>query len=177
MSQSGRVEFDGVFLGDDQVHGSIAPWQLREVGVVGQRKALHGVAELLQCVEEPLGLRDAGHEVLVYPGRRGILDLRLFINNLHKYDIQSILCEGGSALNGALLDAQLVDKVMTFVAPKMVGGNDPKTPVTGWGVQFMTQAIVLEEQEVRLFGDDVCIEGYVPGPHRRIAVPMGEAVS
>ena len=122
-------------------------------------------------------LRDAGHEVLVYPGRRGILDLRPFIEDLNKYDIQSILCEGGSTLNGALLEAQLVDKVMTFVAPKLVGGNDPKTPVTGWGVQFMTQAIVLEEQEVRLFGDDVCVEGYVPGPHRQIGVPVGEAVS
>lgn len=122
-------------------------------------------------------LRDRGHEILVFPGRRGILDLRQFIKGMHKYNIQSILCEGGSTLNGALFDAQCVDKVITFIAPKLVGGNEPKTPVTGWGVQFMTQAIVLEEQEVRLFGDDVCIEGYVPGPHRQIAVPVGEAVS
>ncbi len=122
-------------------------------------------------------LRDAGHEILVFPGRRGILDLRQFIAELYKYNVQSLLCEGGSTLNGALLDAQLVDKVMTFIAPKLVGGNEPKTPVTGWGVQFMSQAIVLEEQEVRLFGDDICIEGYVPGPHRQIAVPVGETIA
>lgn len=119
-------------------------------------------------------LRDAGHEVLVFPGRRGILDLRLFIRELHQRDIQSILCEGGSTLNGALFQAHLVDKIVAFVAPKLVGGNEPKAPTAGWGVQYMTQALVLQEPRVRCFGTDVCIEGYVPGAHRRIAEPVGE---
>ena len=119
-------------------------------------------------------LRDAGHEVLVFPGRRGILDLRLFIRDLHKREIQSVLCEGGSALNGALFQAHLVDKVVAFVAPKIVGGKEPMAPTAGWAVPYMTQALVLEDVRTRLFGSDICMEGYVPGAQRRIAVPTGE---
>jgi diaminohydroxyphosphoribosylaminopyrimidine deaminase / 5-amino-6-(5-phosphoribosylamino)uracil reductase len=119
-------------------------------------------------------LRDAGHEILVFPGRRGIVDLRQFIRKVSELGVHSILCEGGSTLNGSLFHAHLVDKVVAFVAPKLCGGNEMKCPTAGWGVQYMTQALVLDEPVARPFGTDICFEGYVPGPHRQIAAPVGE---
>jgi hypothetical protein len=67
--------------------------------------------------------------------------------------------------------------VVAFVAPKLVGGNEPKSPTAGWGVQYMTQALILQEPSLRTFEEDACIEGYVPGAHRRIAEPVGEATA
>jgi diaminohydroxyphosphoribosylaminopyrimidine deaminase/5-amino-6-(5-phosphoribosylamino)uracil reductase len=122
-------------------------------------------------------LRDAGHEVLVFPGRRGIVDLRQFIRKLPDLGVQSILCEGGSTLNGSLFQAHLVDKVVAFIAPKLCGGNEMKCPTAGWGVQYMSQALTLDEPVSRCFGSDVCVEGYVPGHRRKIAEPTGEAAA
>ncbi len=122
-------------------------------------------------------LRAAGHDVVVFPERRGLVDLKKFIRDLRSRDILSILCEGGSTLHGALLEARQVDKIVAFVSPKLVGGNLLKSPTAGWGVQFMTQALELEEPVSRIFDEDVCIEGYVPGTHRRIAEPVGEGAS
>lgn len=107
-------------------------------------------------------LRDAGHHVLILRGRRGLIDLKQLITRLMDFEIQSILCEGGATMHGSLLGARLVDKVIAFMAPKIVGGENNKNPTTGWGVQTMDEAITLEDITIRQFGTDVCLEGYVP---------------
>ncbi|MBX7246539.1 MAG: bifunctional diaminohydroxyphosphoribosylaminopyrimidine deaminase/5-amino-6-(5-phosphoribosylamino)uracil reductase RibD [Candidatus Sumerlaeaceae bacterium] len=108
-------------------------------------------------------LRDQGHTVLVVPGRKGIVDVANLIAELHGLGIQSLLCEGGSSLNGSLFETHLVDKVIAFVAPKIVGGNNEKTPIAGWGVDEMDRALNLIRPTVRQFGGDICVEGYLPG--------------
>ncbi|MCX7963110.1 MAG: bifunctional diaminohydroxyphosphoribosylaminopyrimidine deaminase/5-amino-6-(5-phosphoribosylamino)uracil reductase RibD [Candidatus Sumerlaea chitinivorans] len=105
-------------------------------------------------------LEKAGHRVLVFPGR-GLLDFHEVMAEFHKLGIQSILCEGGSSLTGALFEAQLVDKVVAFVAPKIVGGKNAKIPIAGWGVLHMDRALSLSDVSIRSFGSDVCIEGYI----------------
>jgi diaminohydroxyphosphoribosylaminopyrimidine deaminase/5-amino-6-(5-phosphoribosylamino)uracil reductase len=111
-------------------------------------------------------LREEGHHVLVMRGRRGLIDLRQLITNLMDFEIQSVLCEGGATMHGSLIGAGLVDKVIAFVAPKIVGGEDDKSPITGWGVQTMQQALTLQNTTIRHFEDDVCIEGYVSDDFR-----------
>jgi len=113
-------------------------------------------------------LRDSGHHVEVMRGRRGLIDLRQLITRLMDYDIQSVLCEGGSNMHGSLIGARLVDKVIAFVAPKIVGGDEDKSPIMGWGVQSMQQAPTLEDISIHHFRDDVCIEGYVPNDFQQI---------
>lgn len=107
-------------------------------------------------------LRDDGHHVLVMKGRRGLIDLRQLISDLMQFDIQSVLCEGGSNMHGSLLSARIADKVIAFVAPKIVGGADDKSPIMNWGVPTMHEALSLSNTTIRHFGDDVCIEGYLP---------------
>lgn len=119
-------------------------------------------------------LEDNGHVVLKLKGRRGLMDLRELIARLREFEIQSLLCEGGSSMHGGLLTARLVDKVIAFVAPKVVGGDHAKSPISGWGVPGMKKALILENVVTRTFDEDVCLEGYVTGPYRSLS-PMGEA--
>ncbi len=113
-------------------------------------------------------LRDEGHHVLVMRGRRGLIDLRQLISRLTDFEIQSVLCEGGSTINASLLGARMVDKVIAFVAPKIVGGNGDKSPIMGWGLPSMNKALSLVDTRIRTFNDDVCIEGYVTDDFRDI---------
>lgn len=111
-------------------------------------------------------LRALGHTVLVLMGRRALIDMKELIRELYLLEIQSILCEGGSSLFGSLLQAHLVDKVIAFIAPKIVGGETAKPPVTGWGVDLMHKALRLEDLTFRNFGEDVCVEGYMAAGSR-----------
>lgn len=75
--------------------------------------------------------------------------------------IDSILLESGGTLNEALLKEGLVDEVMAFVAPKIVGGKASRTPVEGEGVEMMADAIELTDTTMETFGNDVVITGLV----------------
>ena len=111
-------------------------------------------------------LEDAGHIVIRLKGRRGLIDMRELIQALHAYEIQSVLCEGGSTMHGSLFRAKLVDKVIAFVAPKLIGGDNAKRPVLGWELPSMSKALALEQVVVRTFDGDICMEGYVPEAFR-----------
>lgn len=78
--------------------------------------------------------------------------------------IDSILLESGGTLSEALLEENLVDEVMAFVAPKIVGGKTAKTPVEGEGCTLMAEAIELTDKLIEPIGDDVLISGIVK-PH------------
>lgn len=106
-------------------------------------------------------IRQKGAEVIINPQKDGHVDLQHLFGKLGAMQIDSILAEGGSALNHSLLREGLADKVLTFIAPKIVGGSAAKTPVGGAGIEWMRDAIVLEEVEIRSFGGDILVEGYV----------------
>ena len=52
-------------------------------------------------------------------------------------------------------------EVLAFVAPKIIGGRNAKTPVEGEGAQMMSEAIELTDQIVETIGQDVLISGLV----------------
>ncbi len=105
-------------------------------------------------------LRAVGVEVLVLPTISGRVDLHALLAMLGKRGFQSILLEGGAELNGAFWRAGLVDRLMMFVAPKIVGGEG-KGVFAGVGIATMAEATVLQDVRVRQFGDDTLIEGEV----------------
>lgn len=111
-------------------------------------------------------LRADGHHVLVLKGRRGLLDLRQLVAELYHFKIQSVLCEGGSNLHGSLLETKLVDKVVAFIAPKIIGGFEGNNPVHGWGLPTMNQALNLVNPVFKQFDNDVCIEAYMDDQYR-----------
>ena len=74
-----------------------------------------------------------------------------------------MLLEGGGTLNWAALQAGVVHKVVSYVAPKFFGGSEAKTPVEGQGVATPLEAVSLKIQAVRQVGENVCIESEVVG--------------
>lgn len=87
------------------------------------------------------------------------VDLNAALRELWQRGIASVLVEGGGTVSGSLLAAKLVDKVYSFVAPKIIGSGGPanfRFP----GFERMADAVTLERVRVRTFEDDVLMEGY-----------------
>ncbi len=74
--------------------------------------------------------------------------------------IDSILVEGGGTINEAFLQAGLIDEVYAFVAPKIIGGKEAKTPVEGLGFEKLSEALLLNNIKVEMCGSDVLIHGF-----------------
>ena len=74
-------------------------------------------------------------------------------------EIDSILLEGGGSLNFSMLQNKLIDKVMFFIAPKIIGGHKAKTPVEGFGIPIMNDAINIKNIKLKNIGTDILIIG------------------
>jgi diaminohydroxyphosphoribosylaminopyrimidine deaminase / 5-amino-6-(5-phosphoribosylamino)uracil reductase len=89
----------------------------------------------------------------------GRLDLRQVLAVLGKREILSVLLEGGAEINGSAFRHRLVDKVVVFIAPIIIGGKDARSPVEGIGIETLREAVKLSQMTIQRFGDDVMIEG------------------
>jgi diaminohydroxyphosphoribosylaminopyrimidine deaminase/5-amino-6-(5-phosphoribosylamino)uracil reductase len=94
-------------------------------------------------------------------GRGPMVDLPRVLDHLGAEGVNALLVEGGGRLHGALFDAELVDRVVAFVAPVIVGGVAAPGPVGGCGVAAMRDARRLENVAVRRLGADLLVEGDV----------------
>jgi diaminohydroxyphosphoribosylaminopyrimidine deaminase / 5-amino-6-(5-phosphoribosylamino)uracil reductase len=90
------------------------------------------------------------------------VDLALALQQLGERDIASILLEGGGRLSGAMLEQRLVNKMILFYAPKIIGGAGAPANFSFAGFDKMQDAITLDRLHVERFGDDICLTGY---PH------------
>ncbi|MDP2663662.1 MAG: bifunctional diaminohydroxyphosphoribosylaminopyrimidine deaminase/5-amino-6-(5-phosphoribosylamino)uracil reductase RibD [Dehalococcoidia bacterium] len=105
-------------------------------------------------------LKEAGAELLYLPERNGMVDLAALLKVMGKREVTSVLVEGGGALIASLLEGNLVDKVMAFIAPVLIGGRDAPTAMEGQGIATMAHAIRLRRSRVEVLGEDVLITGY-----------------
>ncbi|MCX7927988.1 MAG: bifunctional diaminohydroxyphosphoribosylaminopyrimidine deaminase/5-amino-6-(5-phosphoribosylamino)uracil reductase RibD [Candidatus Omnitrophica bacterium] len=90
----------------------------------------------------------------------GQVDLKDMLKKLAQKEIASILVEGGGTLIGSLFDERLVDKVMFFISPKIIGGKEAISSVMGKGIARLDKAITLNNVRLRRFREDFLIEGY-----------------
>jgi diaminohydroxyphosphoribosylaminopyrimidine deaminase/5-amino-6-(5-phosphoribosylamino)uracil reductase len=90
-----------------------------------------------------------------------LLNLKDLLRKLAKMEIASILVEGGGELAGSLFDKNLVDKVMFFISPKIVGGRDSVLSVQGVGIDKMCDAKILKNRKIKNFGEDFLVEGII----------------
>jgi len=112
-------------------------------------------------VKKAEDFRKAGAEIVELPAKEGIIDLQELLNVLGKREVASVLVEGGSGLFGSLFDRGLVDKVLAFISPIIIGGNEAKSAVGGNGVNKVADALHLNRVKIIEFGDDLLISGYV----------------
>ncbi|WP_442929351.1 bifunctional diaminohydroxyphosphoribosylaminopyrimidine deaminase/5-amino-6-(5-phosphoribosylamino)uracil reductase RibD [Natranaerovirga pectinivora] len=106
-------------------------------------------------------VQEKGGEVIVTPLKDGQVDLNYLMDALGQQGIDSVLIEGGATLNYSAVSSGVVDKVLSFIGPKIFGGVDAKTPVAGDGIALVRDAVLLKDICVSSFGDDILIEGYL----------------
>ena len=104
---------------------------------------------------------ELGCQVLYVPEKNGHIDLNRLMELLGAAKIDSILLEGGGSLNWSALESGIVQKVQTYIAPKLFGGEEAKTPVEGKGFPDPASAVLLKNSEIIRLGDDFLIESEV----------------
>ncbi|MCL5270378.1 MAG: bifunctional diaminohydroxyphosphoribosylaminopyrimidine deaminase/5-amino-6-(5-phosphoribosylamino)uracil reductase RibD [bacterium] len=102
-----------------------------------------------------------GCRVIVIDGRRRIIDMHRLMDELFKLELMSVLVEGGRQIHTSLLAAGLADKVVSFIAPKIIGGGIMRSPIENLDLPSIDQAIVLRDVKYQTFDDDLCLEGYL----------------
>jgi diaminohydroxyphosphoribosylaminopyrimidine deaminase/5-amino-6-(5-phosphoribosylamino)uracil reductase len=108
-----------------------------------------------EAVEKAARLRAAGVEVLPAAATAEQLTVAAALGALGARGVDSVLLEGGAALHGAALAEGLVNEVVAYVAPKLVGGATALGPVGDPGAALMADARQLGEPHVSLLGSDV----------------------
>ena len=105
-------------------------------------------------------LKEAGIQIIGTEGAHGV-NLVELMKKLGGQNIDSILLEGGGTLNASALEDGIVNKVYAYIAGKLIGGMDARSPVEGMGIDRMADAITLQNMEMEKLGDDFCIVVYV----------------
>jgi len=108
-------------------------------------------------------LKSAGAEIIV-AGEGPRVDLAELMRELATRRISSVLIEGGGEVHASFIAAELPDKVVWFIAPKIIGGARAPGAVAGTGAQRMADVPLLDKVSVRRLGQDICIEGYFTHP-------------
>ncbi len=114
------------------------------------------VATVSQSARMVNALRRRGVTVLVLPGRRGLLSLRQLLGELGQRGIATVLLEGGATLAAAALREGVVDRLLCFLAPMLIGG-DGRPMLTALGVRELAEAPRLHAVQMRRLGPDVVV--------------------
>lgn len=80
---------------------------------------------------------------------------------LYQRGCLATLWECGGTLAAAAVQTGAIQKVVAFVAPKIVGGAQALSPVEGEGIEWMSEALTLRDVQFQQVGEDLRIEGYV----------------
>ena len=112
-----------------------------------------------------------GLRMVTADGGNGRVDLALGLQKLGDLGINTIFLEGGSKLNGSMLDLGLIDRVAGFVAPVLLGGRDSLSPVSGKGIDHVSDALKLRDVGWTVLGSDLMIEGYLWKPGDVLELP------
>lgn len=122
-------------------------------------KTLLAVSESLDTEKANAFLKQ-GAGLIKAPAMGGFLDLGTVLSELGKREVTNLLVEGGGTLLGSFFDRGLVDKVVAFIAPIIVGGKAERSVIGGVGVEKVQQAKHLKNVKITMYGDDVLITGY-----------------
>jgi len=106
--------------------------------------------------EKSESLEKAGASVCVLPNGEGQVDLAVMLGDLAKRGCNEVLIESGSTLNGALLRAGLVDEILLYLAPQLLG-NAARGMAQLGELSSLDQRIDLKWQDMRPFGNDLRI--------------------
>lgn len=110
--------------------------------------------------EKARALEKRGVELFRFSQRQGIIPFNLLFERLGAREITSVMIEGGGVVNGMALRAGVVDKVVFYIAPKLLCGDDARSVVSGKAIPNLNDALNLQQMTARKVGEDLRIEGY-----------------
>lgn len=105
-------------------------------------------------------LKNRKVELIKVPYKNGV-DLKVLMKILGKMEIDSVLIEGGGNINASSIESGIVNKVYAYIAPKIIGGKESLSPITGKGIEYMQNAIKLKDTSLEKIGNDFLITGYI----------------
>ena len=101
-----------------------------------------------------------GNKVLVIKDRSKKVELKRLMKELGKLNILSVMIEGGSSVNASALSSKIIDKIMFFIAPIVIGGIDAIASVGGKSPALLNKAFRVQNIKVRKVGQDILLESY-----------------
>ena len=178
--QQVRREVDAILVGVNTVLQDDPQLTARdEAGVTLERQPLRVVVDSkgrtpqsARMLSEPgstiIGTTQTGHvalgtgvEVLLFtPDAQGRVPMGQLLAALGQRGVVSILIEGGGQVLGSLFDEGLVDEVMAFLAPMVIGGEQSPPAVAGAGPLKLAEATRLRDVSVERHDDDILVTGY-----------------
>ena len=106
-------------------------------------------------------LEKKGIRILIFDSKEGRVNLKSCLSKLGELGMMSLLLEGGSQINGSFLNEGLIDKILFFLSPKLMGDSQAPGIFNGQGITDLKEAIGLNDLRARKIGGDILVEGYV----------------
>lgn len=116
------------------------------------------VVSAIEDSEKQAELEKMGVKTLILPDKNGKVDLKKLMQYLGEKSIDSVLIEGGGTLAYSALQSKIVNHIYSYIAPKIFGGENAKTPVESVGVEAPDGCFKLKRTNVREMGSDILIE-------------------
>jgi diaminohydroxyphosphoribosylaminopyrimidine deaminase/5-amino-6-(5-phosphoribosylamino)uracil reductase len=112
-----------------------------------------------EIIEKKQKMHNMGIQIIEYKGEKA--NLVWLLEQLGRQGIASILIEAGSSLNAYALSEGIVDKVMFFIAPRIMGGLKSFPAVGGEIHRRLEEIYSVRDLKIRKIGEDFLVEGYV----------------
>lgn len=105
-------------------------------------------------------LKDLGVEILTLPQNNNRVSLLPLLTNLAERGVVNLLVEGGGTTLSSFLESGVVDKILAFISPTIIGGKKAFTPVSGDGLAAISDGHKLKCVEFEQVGPDILVTGY-----------------
>jgi diaminohydroxyphosphoribosylaminopyrimidine deaminase/5-amino-6-(5-phosphoribosylamino)uracil reductase len=101
----------------------------------------------------------AGCRIVAIQGDKGGVSLDDILDFLGREGVTNLLIEGGSYTHSKFFEAGLVDRILCFIAPKIIGGREAPGPIGGEGFASIGEAVMLKDVEMEMFENTFLISG------------------
>jgi diaminohydroxyphosphoribosylaminopyrimidine deaminase/5-amino-6-(5-phosphoribosylamino)uracil reductase len=167
---SGTVVKDDPFLLDEKRKGYDVsrvvvdtrlrtPFRSNIIRTAGKSPVIIGTTALAPAERIKKFKKVKGVRVLKAQSKNNRVSMRSLLSMLAREGIVNMFVEGGGELVGSLIDDGLVDEVMFFISPKIIGGE--YSSIKGKGIPNIAKALDLRDVEVKRSGEDIFVKGRV----------------
>ncbi|MFA5059904.1 MAG: bifunctional diaminohydroxyphosphoribosylaminopyrimidine deaminase/5-amino-6-(5-phosphoribosylamino)uracil reductase RibD [Candidatus Omnitrophota bacterium] len=102
-----------------------------------------------------------GVDIVICPTKNSYVDIKWLFKRLTEREIVNLLIEGGGRIIGSALRENLVDRMLVFIAPKILGDTQAISSACGLTARHVDDAIKLRDLSVKKIGQDILLEAYV----------------